>query len=119
MVIRNAVILALLAAAAPFAGAAPPTTCGRTDAYSVALCAYQHRDFVQAAARFSELAEANLEDPRTVRALYFLGRTEMKLGRYDEASTRFIRIYALDKPFYHAWNCDFLLGECRKAGGKA
>ena len=118
MVIRNAVILALLAAAAPFARAAPPTTCGRTDAYSLALCAYQHRDFVQAAARFSELAEANLEDPRTIRALYFLGRTEMKLGRYDEASTRFIRIYALDKPFYHAWNCDFLLGECRKAAGK-
>ena len=98
--------------------AAPPTTCRQTDAYSVALCAYQHRDFVQAEARFTEFVEANLEDPRTVRALYFLGRTEMKLGRFDEASTRFIRIYALDKPFYHAWNCDFLLGECRKAGGK-
>jgi TolA-binding protein len=118
VVIRNAVILALLAVAAPFASAAPPTTCGRTDAYSLALCAYQHRDFVQAEARFTELAEANMEDPRTVRALYFLGRTEMKLGRYDEASTHFIRIYALDKPFYHAWNCDFLLGECRKASGK-
>ena len=113
--IRTAVILALLASAA---SAAPPTTCGRTDAYSLALCAYQHRDFVQAESRFRELAEANMEDPRVVRALYFLGRTEMKLGKYEEASTRFIRIYALDKPFYHAWNCDFLLGECRKAAGK-
>jgi len=116
VVIRTAVILALLASAA--SAAPPPTTCGRTDAYSLALCAYQHRDFVQAAARFTELVDANLDDPRTVRALYFLGRTEMKLGRYEEASTRFIRIYALDKPFYHAWNCDFLLGECRKAVGK-
>ena len=109
--ILNGLILALLAAL-------PPSTCGRTDAYSLALCAYQHRDFVQAEARFGELVEANLEEPRTVRALYFLGRTEMKLGKYEEASTHFIRIYALDKPFYHAWNCDFLLGECRKASGK-
>src|SRR3954447_22452517 len=107
----TAVILALLAAA-------PPSTCGRTDAYSLALCSYQHRDFVQSEARFTELADANLDDPRTVRALYFLGRTEMKLGKYEEASTHFIRIYALDQPFYHAWNCDFLLGECRKASGK-
>jgi|SRR5947207_7867721 len=106
----TAVILAFLAA--------PPTTCGRADAYSLALCAYQRRDFVQAEGRFRELAEANMEDPRVVRALYFLGRTEMKLGKYEEASTRFIRIYSLDQPFYHAWNCDFLLGECRKASGK-
>ena len=62
--------------------------------------------------------EKNLDAPDTVRALYFLGRTEMKMGRFDEASTRFIRIYTLDKPFYHAWNCDFLLGECRRATGK-
>ena len=50
--------------------------------------------------------------------MYFLARTEMKLGRFDEAQTLFIRIYALDAPFYHAWSCDFLLGECRKAMGK-
>ena len=40
------------------------------------------------------------------------------LGKFDEASTHLIRIYLLDQPFYHAWNCDFLLGECRRAGGK-
>ena len=110
-----ATIVALCAA---LANAAPPTTCGRTDAYSLALCAYQHRDFIQAQARFSELVEANLDDPRTVRALYFLGRTEMKLGRFDEASPLFIRIYALDPGFYASWNCDYLLGLCRKATGK-
>ena len=110
--------LIVLFAATATAAPAPPSTCGRTDAYSLALCAYQHRDFVQSEARFTELADANLDDPRTVRALYFLARTEMKLGKYEEASTHFIRIYALDQPFYHAWNCDFLLGECRKAVGK-
>jgi TolA-binding protein len=112
---RSALILALLATTAL---AAPPSTCTQHDDYSRALCAYQHRDFAGAERLFSALAEKDASDPVTVRALYFLGRTEMKLGRWDEASTRFIRIYLLDKPFYHAWNCDFLLGECRKATGK-
>jgi len=113
--VRYAIIVAFLAAAA---SAAPPTTCGRDDPYSKALCAYQHRDFVGAEALLTALVEKNAEDPHTLRALYFLARTEMKLGKFDEASTQLIRIYLLDKPFYHAWNCDFLLGECRRAGGK-
>jgi len=50
--------------------------------------------------------------------MYFLARTEMKRGRFDEAATLFVRIYGLDTSFYEAWNCDFLLGECRKATGK-
>lgn len=114
---RYIAIVAFLAGVA--ASAAPPTTCGRTDSYSKALCAYQHRDFVGAEALLTALVEKNEEDPQTLRALYFLARAEMKLGRFDEASTHLIRIYLLDKPFYHAWNCDFLLGECRKAGGKS
>jgi TolA-binding protein len=112
---RYFVILALLTTSLT---AAPPTTCRQPDDYSRALCAYQRRQFAEAERLFGAIAEKNADDPRTVRALYFLGRTEMKLGRFDEASTRFIRIYLLDKPFYHAWNCDFLLGECRKASGK-
>ena len=43
----------------------------------------------------------------------------MKLGRYEEAETFFIRIYEMSKAFYDDWNCDFLLGECRRARGKA
>ena len=42
----------------------------------------------------------------------------MKLGRFDEAATLFIRIYSMDPAFYASWYCDFLLGECRKAVGK-
>jgi TolA-binding protein len=115
---RQSFAIAAVLLAAATLQAAPPTTCKQTDDYSRALCAYQRRNFAEAERLFGELADEKVSSPQTVRALYFLGRTEMKLGRYDEASTRFIRIYSLDKPFYHAWNCDFLLGECRKASGK-
>lgn len=111
---RIAVILALLALGA----AAPPTTCGQRDDYSVALCAYQRRDFAEAEARFRTIVEQNAADAETLHAMYFLARTEMKRGHFDEASTLFIRIYALDPAFYRAWACDYLLGECRKAMGK-
>ena len=113
--VRIALILALLAlgAAAP-----PPTTCGQRDDYVAALCAYQRRNFAEAAAGFRAIVEKNADDPRTVRAMYFLARTEMKVGRFDEAQALLIRIYALDAPFYRTWSCDFLLGQCRRAAGK-
>ena len=41
----------------------------------------------------------------------------MKRGRFDEAAPLFVRIYAMDPAFYASWNCDFLLGECRRARG--
>jgi TolA-binding protein len=115
---RTLVILALLGFPALPAFAAPPTTCGGEDEYSRALCAYQRRQFAAAEKGFKAIADAGAEDPQTLRAHYFLARTLMKTGRYEEASATFIRIYALDKPFYDAWSCDFLLGECRRALGK-
>ena len=54
----------------------------------------------------------------TIRSIYFLARTEMKLGRYEEAETLFIRIYSMSKAFYDEWGCDYLLGVCRAARGK-
>ena len=112
---RIAAILALLAlgAAAP-----PPTTCGQRDGYSAALCAYQRRNFAEAEAGFRAIVEKNASEPQTIRAMYFLARTQMKTGHFDEAQALFIRIYALDPPFYREWSCDFLLGECRRAAGK-
>lgn len=119
---RLAVILAFLAAATPLLtpslAAAPPTTCGGADPYARALCAYQHRRFAEAEAGFRALADAASEEPQTIKSMYFLARTEMKLGRFDEASTLLIRIYNLSPSFYRDWNGDFLLGECRKATGK-
>ena len=114
---RRLLILALLAAAAS-AEAKPPTTCGGSDDYARALCAYQRRQFAEAEAGFRGIVEKNEVDPQTIRAIYFLARTEMKRGRFDEAAPLFVRIYTMDPAFYASWNCDFLLGECRKAVGK-
>lgn len=108
-------ILALLAQTAV---AAPPTTCNLEGDYEKALCAYQRRNFAAAEAAFRALAERPEQDAQTIRSLYFLARTLMKTGRFDEASALLIKIYSLDQSFYEAWNGDFLLGECRKALGK-
>jgi TolA-binding protein len=108
----------LLLLVATIANANPPSTCGATDDYSKALCAYQRRAFTEAEAGFRGIVEKNEVDPVTIRAIYFLARTEMKRGRFDEAAPLFVRIYAMDPAFYASWNCEFLLGECRKAMGK-
>jgi TolA-binding protein len=108
----------LLLATTATAAAPPPTTCGQEGEYERSLCAYQRRQFADAEAGFRAIVDAAEKDPKTIRATYFLARTLMKTGRFDEASALLIRIYTLDKPFYDGWNCDFLLGECRKALGK-
>jgi TolA-binding protein len=112
---RYALILALLA---QIASAAPPSTCGSGGDYERALCAYQKRSFAEAETAFRALAEKEERDAVSIRATYFLARTLMKTGRYDEASALLIRIYSMDQAFYDSWNGDFLLGECRKALGK-
>jgi TolA-binding protein len=112
---RYAVILALLATTTL---AAPPTTCNQEGEYERALCSYQRRNFAEAESAFRVIVERGDKDPATLRSIYFLARTLMKTGRFDEASALLIRIYSLDKAFYDAWNCDFLLGECRKALGR-
>jgi TolA-binding protein len=111
-------LLIILLTFATAASAKPPSTCGGADDYSKALCAYQRRAFAEAEAGFRHIVEKNEVDPVTIRAIYFLARTEMKRGRFDEAAPRFVRIYSMDPAFYASWNCDFLLGECRKAVGK-
>lgn len=98
--------------------AASLSTCGATDEYSRALCAYQRRNFAEAEAAFRAIADRKEPDPRTIRAIYFLARTGMKRGKFDEAAILFVRIYSLDPAFYATWNCDYLLGECRRAVGK-
>ena len=112
---RYALILALIATTS---FAAPPSTCRLDGEYERALCAYQRRNFADAEARFRAIAEREGRDAETIRATYFLARTLMKTGRFDEASAILIRIYSMDQAFYDTWNCDFLLGECRKALGK-
>jgi len=111
-------LLLLILAIAINANAKPPSTCPGTDDYSKTLCAYQRRAFTEAEAGFRGIVEKGEVDPITIRAIYFLARTEMKRGRFDEAAPLFVRIYAMDPAFYASWNCDFLLGECRRAMGR-
>jgi TolA-binding protein len=113
---RYVLILLLLTTTA--IAAAPPTTCGQAGDYERALCSYQRRQFAEAESGFRVVVDKAEPDPKTIRAAYFLARTLMKTGRYDEASALLVRIYSLDKAFYDAWNCDYLLGECRKALGR-
>ena len=115
---RNVPILALLVLAAVSLRAAPPSTCGAADDYGKALCAYQQRRFPEAEAGFRAIVEKNVPEPQTLHAVYFLARTEMKTGRFDEASALLVRIHDLDPAFYSTWNCDYLLGECRRAAGR-
>ncbi|HEX7708764.1 MAG TPA: hypothetical protein VF701_20055 [Thermoanaerobaculia bacterium] len=115
-VIIATLILSLVATSSTLA--APPSTCGMPGEYERALCAYQQRSFDAAEAGFRSLLERDEADAVTIRSMYFLARTMMKSGRFTEASALFIRIYDLDRGFYSSWNCDFLLGECRRAVGK-
>jgi TolA-binding protein len=115
---RPLVILAFFVAQTALAAAPPPSTCRLEGDYERALCAYQRRNFGDAEVGFRAIVEKGEADAKTIRSLYFLARTMMKTGRFDEASALLIRIYALDQSFYDAWNGDFLLGECRKALGK-
>ena len=118
-VVKTALILALvLDFTGASASAAPPSTCGARDDYGRALCQYQRRNFVEAEADFRAIVDKGEQDAKTIRALYFLARSDMKLGRFEEAAPLLVRIYSLDPAFYGAWNCDFLLGECRRAMGK-
>ncbi len=112
---KLALILALVAQTAL---AVPPTTCGLTGDYEQALCAYQRRDFASAERLFRTIVEREAQEPQTIRSTYFLARTLMKTGHFDEAHALLISIYSLDPAFYDTWNGDFLLGQCRKALGK-
>lgn len=118
MMIR-ALVVSLLVATSVSAARPVPTTCGLPGDYEQALCAYQTRRFPAAEQAFRAIIEKGEASSQTLRANYFLARTLMKTGRYEEASRLFIRIYSMDKPFYDGWNCDFLLGECRRALGES
>jgi TolA-binding protein len=119
MTMIRASIVCLLLATSVSAARPVASTCGLKGDYEEALCAYQSRRFADAEQKFRAIVDKDEPAPRTIRATYFLARTLMKTGRYEEASRLLIRIYGMDKPFYDGWNCDFLLGECRRALGQS
>lgn len=111
----SCVAFVLVFASLPLESAVP---CKEGGPYLQALCHYRQKAWTEAESEFSAIVEAGLENPETIKALYFRGRTRMKLKRWDEASTDLIRIYTLYPAFFQEWNGDFLLGECREMLGK-
>jgi TolA-binding protein len=108
-------ILMLLTVTHPARAAAP---CSSGDAYTQALCSFKQHDYNTASQRFQAIVGRGETAPETIKSMYFLARTDMKLSRWTEASSLLTRIYSIAPGFYHEWNCDFLLGECRRALGK-
>jgi TolA-binding protein len=94
------------------------TPCSRGDDYAQALCSFTEHDYNAAAQRFQTIVDRGERSPDTIKSIYFLARTDMKMRRWTEASALLTRIYSIAPGFYHEWNCDFLLGQCRRALGK-
>ena len=88
------------------------------DEYQRGLCAYRKGEFAAAEALFQSVARAEAQVPETIKSRYFLARSLMKQRKWEQASAELIRIYGLSRAFYDEWNCDFLLGECRRALGR-
>jgi TolA-binding protein len=93
-------------------------SCSSGDAYTQALCSFTQHDYNTASQRFEAIVGRGETVPETIKSIYFLARTDMKMGRWTEASSLLTRIYSIAPGFYREWNCDFLLGQCRRALGK-
>jgi TolA-binding protein len=106
----------ILAAGSVAAATRVKAPCPSDSDYGRALCAYEQGEFARAETALADLAKGEAS-PQSIRAAYFLARTQMALHKYPEASKQLIRIYSLDAAFYHEWACDFLLGETRRAMG--
>ncbi|HUO85114.1 MAG TPA: hypothetical protein VM534_08375 [Thermoanaerobaculia bacterium] len=92
--------------------------CEDTDPYARALCLYQSDQTEGAAEILMEMIRADEQVPQTLRAHYFLARIRMEQERWAEAEGLLIGIFSKSRPFYREWNCDFLLGVCRRSLGK-
>jgi TolA-binding protein len=111
--LRLATVLTLVLAA----GSVQAASLCNGSAYERGLCAYRGGNFDDAAKLFRQVIEAAEQSPPTLKSHYFLARSLMKQKKWSEAASELIRIYGLSRAFYDEWNCDFLLGECRRAQG--
>jgi tetratricopeptide (TPR) repeat protein len=114
---RVALFLAATSLAATASVAAAPVCPGDLEPYGTALCHYLRGEHEAARAGFETIVLADEPRPETIKARYFLARSLMKLGRWEEAAGELIRIYSLSPAFYKDWSCDYLLGEARRGMG--
>ena len=94
------------------------TRCEGLSGYERGLCLFANRSYSEAERSLAAVVEENREDPVTLKARYFLIRSQMKLRKWKEASDQLIAIYSISPMFYREWSCDFLLGECRRNLGQ-
>jgi TolA-binding protein len=109
----RATVLAILLAS----GTAQAASLCNGSEYERGLCAYRGGNLGDAVKLFRHVIEAGELAPETLKSHYFLARSLMKQKKWSEAAAELIRIYGLSRAFYDEWNCDFLLGECRRAQG--
>lgn len=86
--------------------------------YERGVCWYTNGDLVRAESELVQIVEQGRAERETLKALYFLARTRMKMEQWEEASRLWIRLFELSPAFYREWNGDYLLGECRRKSGK-
>lgn len=92
--------------------------CRAGSGYEQGLCWYSSEEWERAEREFVEVIDDDHAAPETLKAMYFLGRTKMMQGEWEEASQLWIRLFRLSPAFYREWNGDYLLGECRRRSGR-
>ena len=82
---------------------APSTLACEGDSYADALCLYNAKSYEEAAKLFAAIVEKDEPQPETLKSRYFLARSQMKLGQFQQASQQLIAIYSIAPAFYREW----------------
>lgn len=87
--------------------------CEETEGYAKGVCLYSKGDPGAAIDVLDEVIAAGERAHLVPKAMYFKGRSLMKLQRWEEAQKVWIELFSVSPSFYRLWNCDYLLGVCR------
>ena len=90
--------------------------CSRESAYDQGVCLYDRGRYAEAIEILDGVVAVERVGQQRVKAMYFKGRSLMRLKRWDEAQRLWIDLFSISPAFYRLWNCDYLLGVCRAKG---
>lgn len=111
---RNVAALLTLFLMVPLYASGMP--CDEKEGYAKGVCLYSTGDPGSAIGVLDEVIAAGNSGPLEPKAMYFKGRSLMKLERWEEAQRVWIELFSVSPPFYRLWNCDYLLGVSRARG---
>ncbi|MBW3564598.1 MAG: CDC27 family protein [Acidobacteria bacterium] len=111
---RNVATLLTIFLMVPLYASATP--CNEKEGYAKGVCLYSEGEPEAAIGVLDEVITAGNSGPLRPKAMYFKGRSLMKLQRWEEAQKVWIELFSVSPPFYRLWNCDYLLGVCRARG---